>query len=95
MEEGPAEELVGDTEELDEATSDQEQPSDDTSAEEAAEYGEGSYRGSEPPAGYDIKGNANSMKYHTPESAYYDQTIAEVWFNSEQAAESAGFEKVG
>ena len=82
VEESPAEELVGDTEERDEATSEQEQPSDDTSAEEAAEYGEGSYRGSEPPAGYDIKGNENSMKYHTPESPYYDQTIAEVWFNT-------------
>jgi large subunit ribosomal protein L17 len=35
-EESPAEELVGDTEERDEATSEQEEPSDDSSAEEAA-----------------------------------------------------------
>jgi large subunit ribosomal protein L17 len=35
VEEGPAEELVTDTEERDEAVSDQEEPSDDTSAEEA------------------------------------------------------------
>jgi large subunit ribosomal protein L17 len=35
VEEGPAEELVTDTEERDEAVSDQEVPSDDTSAEEA------------------------------------------------------------
>jgi large subunit ribosomal protein L17 len=97
VEESPAEELVGDTEERDESTSEEQAASDDTSEEEAGatSYGEGSYRGTEPPSGYDIKGNENSMKYHTPESPYYDQTIAEVWFNSEQAAEAAGFEKVG
>ncbi|HZA74345.1 MAG TPA: 50S ribosomal protein L17 [Propionibacteriaceae bacterium] len=95
VEESPAEELVGDTKERDEATSDQEEPSDDTSAEEAADYGKDSYRGSEPPAGFEIKGNENSMKFHTPESPYYDQTIAEVWFATEAAAEAAGFEKVG
>ena len=93
--ESPAEELVEDTEERDESTSEQQAPSDDTAEEEAESYGEGSYRGTEPPTGYDIKGNENSMKYHTPESPYYDQTNAEVWFNSEQAAEAAGFEKVG
>jgi large subunit ribosomal protein L17 len=97
VEESPAEELVGDTEERDESVSEEQAPSDDTVEEEAegTSYGEGSYRGAEPPTGYDIKGNENSMKYHTPESPYYDQTIAEVWFNSEQAAEAAGFEKVG
>ena len=95
VEESPAEELVGDTKERDEATSDQEEPSDDTSAEEAADYGKDSYRGSKPPAGFEIKGNENSMKFHTPESPYYDQTIAEVWFATEAAAEAAGFEKVG
>jgi large subunit ribosomal protein L17 len=95
VEESPAEELVSDTEELDSSTGEQQAPSDDTAEEEAEAYGEGSYRGTEPPTGYDIKGNENSMKYHTPESPYYEQTIAEVWFNSEQAAEAAGFEKAG
>jgi large subunit ribosomal protein L17 len=93
--ESPAEALVRDTEELEESTGEQQAPSDDTAEEEAKSYGEGSYRGTEPPSGYDIKGNENSMKYHTPESPYYEQTNAEVWFNSEQAAESAGFEKAG
>jgi large subunit ribosomal protein L17 len=93
--ESPAEKLVGDTAERDESASEQQTPSDDTAEDEAESYGEGSYRGTEPPTGYDIKGNENSMKYHTPESPYYEQTIAEVWFNSEQAAEDAGFEKVG
>ena len=54
-------------------------------------YGEGSYVGENPPEGYDIKGNADSMKYHTPQSPWYDRTIAEVWFNSTDAAEAAGF----
>ncbi|WP_415151823.1 50S ribosomal protein L17 [Propionicimonas sp.] len=63
-------------------------------AEEAPEFGEGSYVGEEPPAGYDIKGNKDSMKFHTPESQWYDQTIAEVWFNSTEAAEAAGFVNV-
>ena len=94
-EESPAEELVNDTEERDAATSGQEEPSDDSSAEEAVDYGKDSYRGAEPPTGYEIKGNENSMKFHTPESPYYDQTIAEVWFATEAAAEAAGFGKVG
>jgi len=61
-------------------------------ATEAAEspYGEGSYVGDNPPDGYDIKGN-QSMKYHTPSSPYYTRTKAEVWFNSVEAAEAAGF----
>ncbi len=54
-------------------------------------YGEGSYVGENPPEGYDIKGNADSMKYHTSESPWYGRTIAEVWFNSTEAAEAAGF----
>ncbi|MFV0427812.1 MAG: 50S ribosomal protein L4 [Arachnia sp.] len=58
---------------------------------EAADYGTDSFRGTEPPAGFDIKGNEDSMKFHTPESPWYSRTIAEVWFNSAEAAEAAGF----
>jgi hypothetical protein len=53
--------------------------------------GEGIYIGLEPPEGYTIKGNERSKKYHVPESAGYGRTTAEVWFNSEEAAERAGF----
>lgn len=56
-----------------------------------SKFGEGSYVGENPPEGYDIKGNEDSMKYHTTESPWYDRTIAEVWFNSSKAAEAAGF----
>ena len=58
------------------------------------DYGKDSYRGDEPPAGLDIKGNEDSMKFHTPESPWYSRTIAEVWFNSPEAAEAAGFVNV-
>ena len=59
-------------------------------------YGEGSHAPLDDPAnapdGYPVKGNADSMKFHTPESPYYDRTVAEVWFASAEAAEAAGFE---
>jgi large subunit ribosomal protein L4 len=61
------------------------------SAPVESRYGPGSYVGTEPPNGYDIKGNEDSMKYHTPESPYYNQTVSETWFDSVEAAEAAGF----
>lgn len=56
-------------------------------------YGEGSFVGPVPPQGYSIKGNARSNKYHVPGSASYERTIAEVWFDSAEHAEAAGFTK--
>ena len=44
------------------------------------------------PAGYEVKGNANSMKYHVPGGRYYDVTIAEVFFDTAEHAEAAGYE---
>jgi hypothetical protein len=43
------------------------------------------------PAGYPIKGNAQSMIYHTSESRVYEQTIPELCFATSQDAEAAGF----
>lgn len=54
-------------------------------------YGEDSFRGDNPPAGFDIKGNEDSMKFHAPSSPWYGRTIAEVWFRTAEAAEAAGF----
>ncbi|OLF16431.1 50S ribosomal protein L17, sunset domain variant [Actinophytocola xanthii] len=69
--------------EVEESESDDEHP-----------YGAGSHAaledGSEP-EGFPIKGNANSMLYHVPGSQFYDRTVAEVWFKTEEDAESAGF----
>jgi hypothetical protein len=59
-------------------------------------YGEGSadavpHQG--PPDGFTIKGNAQSMLFHTPDSPYYGRTKPEVWFRTEADAERAGFSK--
>jgi uncharacterized membrane protein ArfC len=59
-------------------------------------YGDGSVRlerGSQTgPPGYPIKGNEDSMRYHTTDSPAYAQTMAEVWFSDEETATRAGFE---
>jgi hypothetical protein len=91
--EAPAEATSIDEEMPAEATSiDEEMPADAIPVETAAvPEGEGVYIGSEPPDGFTIKGNQRSMKYHVPESAGYGRTVAEVWFNSEEAAQQAGF----
>ena len=47
------------------------------------------------PEGFPIKGNEDSMKYHTPDSQWFEQTIAEVWFDTEESAIAAGFTKAG
>ena len=63
---------------------------------EAGPYGSGSARagaGGSGPAGWTIKGNEDSMLFHTPASPAYDATIAEVWFADEATAEAAGFKK--
>ena len=47
------------------------------------------------PEGFPIKGNEGSMKYHTPDGQWFDQTTAEVWFDTEESAQAAGFTKAG
>jgi len=49
----------------------------------------------EMPEGYPIKGNADSMKFHQPGGRWYDQTVAEVWFATPEAAVDAGFTEAG
>lgn len=75
--------LSDDAVEVEESESDEDHP-----------YGAGSHvaleDGSEP-AGFPIKGNADSMLYHVPGSAFYDRTVAEVWFVTAEDAETAGF----
>ncbi len=69
-------------------------PATETAAVTDAPYGDGSHAplpGDAMPEGYEIKGNADSMKYHLPGTRYYAATIAEVWFATAEAAEAAGF----
>lgn len=66
----------------------------ETNDVDASPHGEGSHapiEGDEMPDGFPIKGNADSMLYHLPDTSFYDRTIAEVWFANEEAAEAAGF----
>ncbi|PID53985.1 MAG: 50S ribosomal protein L17 [Micrococcales bacterium] len=82
------------------------EPSEPAASEEPAvfaesedgPYGPGSHAplvsGGMPP-GFPVKGNADSMKYHGPQSPWYEQTEAEVWFADEAAAEAAGFSAPG
>jgi len=44
------------------------------------------------PEGFPIKGNADSMLYHTAESRFYHATVAEVYFASPEAAERSGYQ---
>lgn len=68
-----------------------EQSEGDASPLADSPYGEGSYVGQNPPEGFDIKGNERSRKYHLQGTGGYERTITDVWFNSAEAAEHAGF----
>jgi large subunit ribosomal protein L22 len=43
------------------------------------------------PEGFEIKGNADSMLYHLPGGRHYKATKAEVYFDTVESAEAAGF----
>ena len=49
----------------------------------------------EAPEGFEIKGNAGSMKYHVPGSRWYSNTQAEIWFDTKESAEAAGYAPAG
>ena len=49
----------------------------------------------EAPEGFEVKGNADSMKYHVPGSRWYSSTKAEIWFDSAESAEAAGSAPAG
>lgn len=88
-----AADAIIDEEVAEEAASGDDAAEDDADPFVASPYGEGSYVGTNPPEGFDIKGNERSMKYHVFGNGGYQRTIADVWFNSEAAAVAAGFTK--
>ena len=47
--------------------------------------------GAAPGPEFTIKGNPDSMLFHTPDSPYYGRTKADVWFSKPEDAEAAGF----
>lgn len=61
-------------------------------------YGPGSkapLKSGNAPKGHEIKGDVDAMTFHTPDSPSYDQAVAGVWFDTEETAQDAGFEKAG
>jgi len=76
---------------IDEETDEIDVPAGAVSDDAPVEYGEGSYRGAEPPDGFVIKGNERSMKYHVPTAIGYERLVTDLWFDSAEAAERAGF----
>jgi large subunit ribosomal protein L4 len=70
-------------------------PKDDSAADAEPETtwaGSVKAIGGDAPEGYEIKGNASSMLYHVPGSAFYERTDAEFWFATTDDAEAAGFQ---
>ena len=47
------------------------------------------------PKGFTVKGNADSGLYHLEGGQWYDATEAEVWFDTAESAEAAGFTLAG
>ena len=87
----------------DEPAADEPDQVDDASeASASVGYEAGEWSGSVLPAEdgsgpdtHPIKGNADSMLFHTPDGRYYGVTKAEVWFDTEENAEAAGFARPG
>jgi hypothetical protein len=60
----------------------------------AAPYGPGSalpLHDGAAPGGFSIKGNEATKLYHPRDSRYFTRARADVWFDTEAAAEAAGF----
>lgn len=49
----------------------------------------------EAPEGFPIKGNKDSMKFHEPDGQWFAATVAELWFDTAESAEAAGFTRAG
>ncbi len=66
---------------------------EESASTDDAPFGEGSHAPledpQEAPEGFEIKGNADSMLYHVPGTQFYDNTVAEVWFATAEAAQAA------
>ncbi|MGZ4722604.1 MAG: 50S ribosomal protein L4 [Ilumatobacteraceae bacterium] len=74
------------------AAKEPEAPTDEPAAEEPVYAGAIKADSEEAPEGYEIKGNASSMLYHVPGSAFYNRTVPEYWFATAEDAEAAGFQ---
>lgn len=81
-----------------EATKVAEKAAEAPKAETAEDQPAGSHaplESGEAPEGFEVKGNSGSMKYHVPGSRWYSSTKAEIWFDSAESAEAAGYAPAG
>ena len=71
----------------------------EAAAGEAAELPAGAHAvlddPAEAPEGFPIKGNSDSMKYHQPDGQWFESTVAELWFDTPESAEAAGYTEAG
>ena len=76
-----------------------EAPAEEATEAPATELPEGAVAaledGAAPSDEYTVKGNLDSKKYHVAGSQWFDSTVAEVWFQTADAAKAAGFEPAG
>jgi large subunit ribosomal protein L4 len=70
-------------------------PAEETAEVELPKGAKAPLKSGKAPKGYEIKGNADSGKYHAPGGQWYDATEAEFWFKSAEDAEAAGFVEAG
>jgi large subunit ribosomal protein L4 len=70
-------------------------PAEEAAAVELPKGAKAPLKSGKAPKGYEIKGNADSGKYHQPGGQWYDATEAEFWFKSAEDAEAAGFVEAG
>ena len=104
-EETPQDEVAEDTaDDAEEAAEDSDASAESTeSGDSSGAVSAGKWDGShapladvgEAPDGFPIKGNEDSMKFHQPGGRWFDNTVAEVWFATPEAAEAAGFTEAG
>ena len=94
----PAEEAAPAEAEAEAAPAEAAAPAAEEAPASAAELPDGAHAAADDasmPAGFEIKGNADSMKFHQPGGRWYEQTVAEIWFNTPEAATAAGYKEAG
>lgn len=88
----PAEKATTDESTVDEAIVEEATTGEATEAAELPTGAHAALDDNAQPEGYPIKGNANSMLYHLPGTPFYERTVAEIWFDTAENAEAAGYQ---
>ena len=74
----------------------EDKPVEDAPAEETVDPVEASAEAVDLEPATEVEGgNEDSMKFHEPDGQWFEQTVAEVWFDTVESAEAAGFTRAG